>query len=339
MNIDKKKSILTIMNCCLCVLVVTIHLLSESIVSSDVDSAYYGLVYGFQGMISFAMQGFVMLSGVRMSMKYSSSPLNYVKFLAKRATRIIVPYIIWTIIYYLYFCYEEFYSFDISSLIKHIYTGSVVSPFYFIIVIVQFYIFMPLWRKMVKTINPLLIIPLSIFITILCYFSAYEYNDRIATTYLAYWVIGCYMGGHLDDYFKLLTKNRAFIISVTSITLGIRLYFLFNDSFMPGQFTTILHLFYSLVMLNFLFLCFMHFEKLRNVSLVKIIDKSSYGIFYVHCLLIYIINFWMTDNSIIKISHRLAIRSIFVLVVSISLCYAYVKAREYISGRIKHQSK
>ena len=87
MSTQIKRHQVSVLNALLCLLVVFIHVSSESITAADKDSWKTLLLYVPWIMSSFAMQGFVLLSGIKVFLKYSSDPFIYRKFLLDRSKR------------------------------------------------------------------------------------------------------------------------------------------------------------------------------------------------------------------------------------------------------------
>ena len=94
-----------------------------------------------------------------------SGGLDYRKFYSNRLIRIVVPYIAWNLIYYLYFVLKGYFPFSLYN--RPLYTGETCYPFYFIVVIVQFYALAPLWFLIVKKSNITVVLVLSAVVTFL----------------------------------------------------------------------------------------------------------------------------------------------------------------------------
>ncbi len=329
-NMSKRQQI-SVLNAAFCILVVFIHISSEAIVSTDKTSWKYLLLYAPWTMSSFAMQGFIFLSGIKMFLKYGTRPFVYSEFVADRLKRIFVPYLIWVVIYYVYFCYKGFYSFDIAQLLRFVCVGDVVSPFYFIIVILQFYLLMPVWRKAVPLFPPRFALPAALLITILIRHGiAFEYSDRIFTTYLIYWTVGCYIGANYSKFVDLLKKNRIWVYLIVIISGSIDLYFRVSST---GYLLEDIHLLYCVAMILCLFQIAGTIKRPIIMKGIEKINGVSLGIFFSHCLFIYIINFCMNDMGITKISVRFFLRAAFVYSASYFVCFFYHKIKWKVSSR------
>ncbi|MGE5474656.1 MAG: acyltransferase [Ignavibacteriales bacterium] len=105
--------------------------------------------------LAFAVPMFLFISALVLAFKYSKEEnINWIKFYKSRLTQIIIPYLVWTVIYLLYrtFVYNEHFSFlatpglgdDAKFTIKTLLLGKGYFHLYFLSVIVQFYIVFPL---------------------------------------------------------------------------------------------------------------------------------------------------------------------------------------------------
>ena len=82
----------------------------------------------------------------------------------KRIKTVLIPYIFAVLIYYVYFMRNGYFPFSVKDIVFYVLSGSLVSPFYFIVAIMQFYLLMPLWIKMTEKIKPLPAIAISLVI-------------------------------------------------------------------------------------------------------------------------------------------------------------------------------
>lgn len=86
----------------------------------------------------FCVPAFLLLSGFFLTNKLENqnNPALVVK---KRLSKIIPPYLFWSVALYILNNWDSLQKFDLLSLLRDILTGSVMPPYYFIVVIVQCY--------------------------------------------------------------------------------------------------------------------------------------------------------------------------------------------------------
>ena len=93
--------------------------------------------------INFAVATFIFLSGYLTKVDNE----NWLKFYIRRITRVLVPYIIWTVIYSI----PDIRSSGPSALVKNLLCANATTTLYYIFVYIQFVLLTPLLGKLVKS--------------------------------------------------------------------------------------------------------------------------------------------------------------------------------------------
>ena len=93
--------------------------------------------------INFAVATFIFLSGY-LTKTYND---NWLKFYVRRITRVLVPYIIWTVIYSI----PDIQSSGPSALVKNLLCANATTTLYYIFVYIQFVLLTPLLGKLAKS--------------------------------------------------------------------------------------------------------------------------------------------------------------------------------------------
>ena len=93
--------------------------------------------------INFAVATFIFLSGYLTKTDND----NWLKFYIRRITRVLVPYIIWTVIYSI----PDIRSADPSALVKNLLCANATTTLYYIFVYIQFVLLTPLLGKLAKS--------------------------------------------------------------------------------------------------------------------------------------------------------------------------------------------
>lgn len=289
---EKRKEI-DLVNVILCLLVMLIHILSKAVSALDRTSLQFAAVFIPSRLSSFVVQGFIFLSSLKYFMKISESEFNYGRFLVSRIKTIIVPYIIWNIIYYFALMKLGYFIFNPLEIIKYIFTGNMISHFYFVVVIAQFYILMPLWIKLVNNISGKILIPVSLILMISFgqyWGTSFQYNDRIFLKYIFYWICGCYAGLNYNKVINFI-KNKKIIITVIFIITAC------VDSvltwFNMAGFANIrglenIHIVYCTLAIIFIFtVSLWKSNKIVDRKIFGVINRQSYNIYLSHCLILY----------------------------------------------------
>jgi peptidoglycan/LPS O-acetylase OafA/YrhL len=107
------------------------------------DAFMLGMVFN---LVKFAVPAFVFVTGVTLFYNYYEK-LNYVTFMRKRVVDIFIPFVIWTIIYYLYI-HREHLNWDLLYLLKSVGRELIIPAsgyhLWYIVMIFQFYLLFPL---------------------------------------------------------------------------------------------------------------------------------------------------------------------------------------------------
>jgi len=98
-------------------------------------------------LIKFGVPAFVLLTGAALVYNYYGK-LNYPAFIKKRSIDILVPYFLWTVIYYVYMFPEERIDFQwFKEVGRQVLAPTLGYHFWFILMIFQFYLLFPLFLK------------------------------------------------------------------------------------------------------------------------------------------------------------------------------------------------
>jgi fucose 4-O-acetylase-like acetyltransferase len=149
----KRKDELSYLNILFCLLVIFVHVSSNPITTLSKSSWQYAVVFFPWRLSAFVVQGFLFLSGLKLFLNHPNG-FNYKSLYSSRLKSILIPYIIWNVIYYIYFVRKCYFGFDLKDLLVYMCNGTLVSPFYFVVILFQFYILAPLWRRMVDSGTP-----------------------------------------------------------------------------------------------------------------------------------------------------------------------------------------
>ncbi len=308
----------------LCLFVVMIHVLSDSIASYPKGSFLSAVSFLFSKCLTFVVPAFIMSSAIKFAHSFSEGEFRYFSFLKRRITKIYIPYLIMATIYYLYFVYHRHY-FDFSwiALGRYLSLGTIAAPFYFIIIIMQLYILAPLTLGFCKLITPTVGIIFAGIITILSKYLMldFQYSDRIFLAYFVYWIIGCYIGINFDMNLDRLRRSKsAFAIAGIVFTIA-------YPTVAYLEFLGYFHSFYTEI-LKILFASFgsvvwlIIMPKYQHEG-ADILSPATFYIYLIHCLVIFEAEHIMENLSITSTPQRFFITFLSAYIVSIVLSVLY----------------
>ncbi|MEA4816757.1 MAG: acyltransferase [Lachnospiraceae bacterium] len=297
-----KKWEITLLSVFLAMVVVFIHISSFSLSSVDKESLGYAFLFVPWRLSAFVVQGFIFLGGLKLFMSKTKDSL--VSYYKKRFFKIFLPYLAAFLVFCVYFLWMGYFEFNAKELVKQFLLGNLVSHFYFIIIILQFYILRPLWEKIVS-LNPFLVISVSLIITLIssqyaadiaAFFAPgfnFKYADRIFPTYLFFWICGAYAGLNYESFKRLIEKYKLYIALLFFALAAFDSYlallrFRYNIFF---SFLENLHTFYAILAILFFMLVFLRLSSVRLAScrFLSLLGASTFEIYLIHPLFIFII--------------------------------------------------
>ncbi len=340
----KRKTELSILNVTFCFLVIFIHAISYAVGAFPEGSVREALVLLPWRLSSFVVPGFLLLSGVKLTLT-GKDTVSYPKYIWGRVRGILLPY---TAAFCLYFlAFFLFYGYPLSPLfiLKHFVLGSLCYHLYFIPVLCQFDLLLPLWKRLLR-VSPALVVPAVLILT--CIFESFlpnmlstafgisfVYNDRIFTSYLAFFVIGLYIGKFYDVFCDILRKNFAALSAFFAVLCLFTGYasLLAYGGRAAVPYMNILHFVYSLYAILFLFALSLVLPEgiFEKVPLLRKIDSASYHIYLYHVLCLYAVDFLLKRLGIVAALPAFLLRFGITASVVPALCIFYLSLKKKVT--------
>lgn len=189
-------------NALACLMVILIHVLSLGISGLERSSWQAAVVYLPWRMAACAVPAFLFTGAARLSLQLDR-PTPYGKYLLGRVRRILLPYALWNLIYYGVFISIGYVRPSVGDFLYQLCWGTLSSPFYYVVLVTQFYLLRPVWRWLVEKVSPVVGLPACALLTFLgmklggllnAFGISFPYADRIFTSYLIFWAAGLYFG-------------------------------------------------------------------------------------------------------------------------------------------------
>lgn len=328
------------LNVLFCILVVFIHLCATPLKQLNIEGTPYLLLFILWRLSAFVVQGFIFLSGIKLAKKYRDyEKIPYKEFMIARVKRIYLPYLLWTAIYYLVFILTGWIRFDFSEMMGYFLDGSITAPFYFIIVIMQFYLLFPLFLKLAKG-KHVLLINLGILVFNIAWqkvmplvFPEFPYFDRLFPTYLIFFLMGCSAGIHFEKFKEKMHNLFAPLVVFAALfgAMDCSFFYAHTIGFYTSAYLESIHLIYCVLMILALF-ALSHYllPVIQNWRLLSALNKASYHIYLSHCLVIFLVE-W------VLIWQRWQIRTSVYFVVLALLTYGIPLVGSFIYHRLKEK--
>ena len=311
--------------------VVAIHVGSQYLMNPTPN---INLVALFEIVSRFSVPIFFFISAFGLFYKIDlNAPFDYKNFLRRRFNAVLIPYLVWSVFYIVHDNF--FYDSGIPApgwAAEILFFGLAKYQLYFLVILIWFYLLMPVWIKILRNLTPELFIMILIAQIIFNYFSSYSVAlfqftqslpaDSILKMFLQWrlnylvlhYVFIFLLGGlfaiHSGRFFYSLKKNKKLITVICLATLIIHLcyfYFLiFARNFTPLDAVNTAHqlsptgFFYTIAASIFLFMLFENY-RFRGIvqDFLTLTGKNSYFVYLFHPLAIMYLNLLLAKFNLV----------------------------------------
>ncbi|MEG6565767.1 acyltransferase [Thermoanaerobacterium saccharolyticum] len=289
--------------------VLMIHTTASAVSTLDKSSISY-LIFAFINRFSqFAVPAFIFASSMLLMYNYGDSN-DWKLFYKKRLKNVLMPYIVWTMIYgiYLYVIYNE----PLKSIltVENFLFGGMFYHLYFIVIIVQLYILFPVLIYIYKIINKnIYIILLSIIIFQMADILLFKYiisryypnSGNLFITYISLIIAGMYVGDNIQRWKKYYSKkwlNLFFAVIVFGyLFIDISLKVFANKQI---NFNLYNIYYYTFTLIASLFFFALSTKILNHHMLSSLLigtGKLSFGIYLSHPLFLDVLNHFLNTSN------------------------------------------
>lgn len=311
----KRRSELQWLNLIFCAMVIFVHCASAPVTGLERSSWQFAVTYIPHLLFHVSVCGFFLVSGIKLTLPRAKEP-SLGQYWRGRAKNILLPYGVAVMAYYLWFVYvRHYFPFSWGEFFGYLLRGDLGAHFYFVITLAQFILLTPLFRRISRQYSPHLLLPIAFCIT---WFSTqnlaellqvlfpdspvFIYGDRVFTTYLFYYLAGCFIGRNYDGFLALLKKNRGLIIGSFLLFGGVYAGFALQNA--RGTYISFLFPLSQLYYLSAIPFCFLAVS-LWNRPLPRLLeaaDRASYPIYLYHILFLlfydYLAERWLPSARI-----------------------------------------
>lgn len=324
---SKRRNELVLLNVWFCLGVFLYHILARSAVSLNRLSWQFALIIFIQRLICVSLLGFFFLSGLKMTAFYPKRK-TLAQYYRSRLARLLPPYIIASIITYLTLMALNGRSFSWKELVLGIIRGDLSAPFYFVIVLLQFTLLTPLFRRLAEQYSAVILLPPALILTQLSsqFFAtasipvpqwlAALHSRHLFTDHLFYYLAGCCAGAHYEEFLTLLKQNRPVIspLFFSSALLNVAACILCYSGRADIPYLQLIHILYYISGLLYLTdLALRLAESKRTFRLAQRIDRAGYLIYLYHGLAITLFNIAATRLSITRYGTQILLQLLLVL--------------------------
>ena len=341
----KRKTELTVASVIFMLLVIFIHVAAECVGGYDRSSVQFAVVSSLHRLSSFVVQGFIFISGVKLFLSFRED-FSLGRFYLSRICRVVIPYVIAFSLFYAYLAIRGGITPSAKYYFTELLTGGLVGHLYFVAIICQFYLLMPLWRLLYRRGSAILWLTVSLMLMLICkaylpeivkVIFGYELrlNSRLFTSYLFYFVAGIFAAKYYDRFTEFLRGRRVQIISLSAISGAVNcllIYVIYRGRYYPAWAENFHVLYCILAILCTLSIALKYAEcKLASSYPMKLTERASYNVYLIHPLFIFLVDSACSFLGVYSLTLRLVIRFGFTYIVSIGICVLY----EWVKDRVK----
>jgi peptidoglycan/LPS O-acetylase OafA/YrhL len=343
---EDRRGGITVMTGILSVIVVYSHVVSEAVDNYARDSFQFFFVFTTQHFSRVAVPCFIFLSAFKYFAKYSEKPggFSYPRFALGRVRRVYLPYLLWVLVFYVYFVYAaRYFPFEPAALVRYAVEGDISAQLYFVVVIMQFYLLMPVWRAAALGRTgwgwaaALMAVSAAVTYAARLAFARERYIDRIFVSYLLFWAAGMVCGVWSERFFGILEKRRVVIRIAFALATAAHLGLTYANArgFFVYTASEAVHTAYGLFAAFFLLdLGVVLWPRLGAAApAASLVSDSSYYVFLAHTLPIRIAIAVVPEG--LGITARMVIQGAFAYVSSFGLAALYVLVKRGIVRRRK----
>lgn len=325
--------------------VVMVHISSIAVYTFRSDSIHIILASLLNRGLKFTTPTFIFISGFTLFYSTINQEFKAFSFLKRRFVSTLIPYIIWTMVYYAYFIHQGIYIFSLEFLIDNLIYAQMSYHLYFIAIIMQFYFAFGIIQYLFKRFNPHIILTIFLAISLFTmkYINDFQYADRFFIRYIFFFGLGCYIAIFIEQFKAILAKYKhytilAYIIMTLYYSYQFYIYHAL-EKYVNLFLIEITWLVFATTSILFLFnLCtyIVNNKKKLNHFLNKI-SNSSYYIYLAHPLVLYMSEHQLDKRFIMSISTRFVINTLVVYGLTVPLSLAYSYAKKHI-GNIRREN-
>lgn len=283
--------------------VVGIHTLSIGIKNTQIGTLGNWLFELVHTLLQFAVPCFIFISAILLSYPLKNKNLNVVEFYKKKIIKIVIPYLLWTLIYLIPQMMKGWIPFDrlvsFKSWLYWLTRGKAYDHLYFMSIIIQLYFVAPLLLilnrviiKYAKRYSMFATLSIGISGQAAFYYFYKLYISRIfnqgATLIISYFFIvmfGIWIGFKYEQFWELIIKKRRVVLILFGISTIIYLGFMIQRV-LGEKLNSILYQFawygYTLMTSITLLMASYAIKKYRLSKYIVWIGKYSFGIYLIH---------------------------------------------------------
>ena len=348
MDTPKRRPEISVLNTLFCLAVILLHCLSEPVSGLDRTSGLFAVAFIPWKLACVAVYGFIFLSGLKLFLP-GRTWNGTADFYRRRLRTILLPYLLAVTVYILFnrlFGTE----YTVKKLLYCYGLGTAGPHFYFVVTILQFYLLMPLWRKMIKKAESWIAVPTAILIMIVWQATAWlilqqidpdgqlYWQDRFFMSYIGVWVCGCYAGSRYDRFLEGVRRGKKGILVLFLLLAALNTWTAWLTAskavwFSAGEAVNQMYIL-SAILAAFAAAAGPAGTRAAACGLLRRVDAASYNIYLYHMLVLLAANAVCNHLGIIGYLPRFVLRLAAVLLITVPICVLWNIGKERMTDRL-----
>jgi len=264
--------------------VVAIHSSTTGLQFAD-TSVNFNFTIIWRNLLNFSVPMFVAISGYFLAKKSIRCPDDYFSFLKKSIFRVYIPLIFWSVLWLVGALLIQ--NKPIHQEVIKVVTFQSIAPYYYIALIIQYYLLLPILQRFANNIGLVIAIVASLLMVCIIYFFRYYIHISLPliiyagnfATWLMFFVLGLYFGSSL----KIEVSNRLLVILtlVFYMLSCVESYVLIAIFHQAGNAVTAVKASSFMYSFTLMILLFKNQNSIKS-NVLKSIGDMSFGIYLIH---------------------------------------------------------
>jgi hypothetical protein len=335
--------------------VVALHsfVFTKVLLSSNSQTTFVSLI---GHALNYNREMFMFITGLVLTYVYYNRDFSIFTFWKKRLLVIFIPYVLWTIVYMVAnnppvsmipMKYISLFAYNLA-------TGNASFQLYYIMLALEFYFIFPFFKIILKKLAayPLLVLTVSLAIQLLTMYIDHNYfqntsfhapsflqpfiiyRDKIILTYQFFFIFGAFAALNLTKIYEWFKKFGKYI--PVAFLLSFCLYYWYSASEVIRSIdyaSTVLQpsvvLYTITAIIFFMYLSTLWVKKRKGFKLIKIISDTSFGVFFVHILVLSYTSTYLLPilPSFIPIPIQMILVILLAFSISVICCFGLLRTR------------
>lgn len=200
--------------------VIFVHVTAIAFTMYQQGSPHLLLITTLNRFLKFTTPVFIFLGGLMVHVKYKNRPFKTLPFYKDRLIRIYLPYILFSIFYYLTHMMIYNWPFSPLGLGRQLVFGTAKYHLYFIIIIAQLYLLVPLLMPLRKSKHRHLIALAALIVNLYSVFYLhFQYADRFSLKFIFPFIIGILYGTEVLTFVN--RRKLKILLPIVTLLAGI----------------------------------------------------------------------------------------------------------------------